>query len=116
MNDELNLTASRIARDKGIDSVTDNNENWFSRAIAQLEAVIKSFGSTPFSGEDLRMVLGRRIGQPEHPNAWGALLMYAKRHKLVLATEKYAPMKTISSHARRTPLYLSKEAGASLGV
>lgn len=71
---------------------------------AALMAFRRYQGELPdvFTGEDIRALVSSFVGQPHHPNAWGALTMALVRQNHIVATGTVAKMKTPSSHARRT--------------
>ena len=98
-------------RDKGIQQVTEHNENWMEKALDRIE-----FGFIPivrrtyqdFTGEEIRFFLNRKlIGQPKHPNAYGALINTLVKRKIIAPTGQYRQMKDRTSHARSTPVYKS---------
>lgn len=68
----------------------------------------KRAGDT-FIGEDLHgYMLMRGIGEPHHPNAWGAnaraMLKFWLKHKLI-ELDGMRPMAVAGSHARLSPCY-----------
>jgi len=58
-----------------------------------------------FTGEDIRVALTTMVGNPNSPNAWGALIAFAIRRNVIEATGAYRKMKCVTSHARRTMVY-----------
>ena len=78
-------------RDKGIQKVSINNQLWLERARGVAASVAAYKGSV--TTDDLRG--DTLIGEPGHPNAWGAVFR-DKRFKPVGYTKSQIP----STHAR----------------
>lgn len=100
-------TGERL-RDQVLKKVGENNENW-------LEACVKLFcesvGSRfcTFTGEDIRFECSAWVGEPKHPNAWGALINSLVKRKVIEATGEYRSPKDKSSHARKIQVYRRKD-------
>ena len=61
-----------------------------------------------FIGEDLRKLIAPQIGEPKHPNAWGAIFgatIRAWRKLGYVQSIGMAPMTAKTSHARQSMLY-----------
>jgi len=89
---------------------TENNPDWSSLAILQLEQLAKSragWANTEYgvTGEDIRAMLITHVGYSSSPNAWGALVNRAVRKGIIVAAGQYRAMKDVRSHARETPIY-----------
>jgi hypothetical protein len=108
-SEQLSLELERKARDRGQSRVSIKNPDWTVAAVTQarwLRAVALGKGDLgDFLGEDLRLVIGAEIGQPTHPNAWGALIMRLAKEGLIEKTGAYRQMRSKGSHARATPAY-----------
>jgi hypothetical protein len=101
------LFSGELLRDEGIAKVSEHNESWMELCVKESESYLPpSNGHVyTFTGEDLRFYLGRKVGCPAHPNAWGALISTLVRRKIIKPTGEYRAMKDDSSHARKTPVY-----------
>lgn len=100
----------QIERDKGLQKVSLNNPNFMDKALDEL-AIIKrlmpneEFSPDGFTGEDIRNWLSTDGIQPDHSNAWGALIMTAIKRGIIVPTGSYTSMKSKTSHARKTAVY-----------
>jgi hypothetical protein len=100
----LNLTASRAARDKGIGLVRDANYDWCSEAV---EIVRSAFlPGTEITGETVRSVVQMSIGGPKNPNGWGAIIRTMAVRCLIKDTGRSTQAKLEGSHARRLPIWV----------
>jgi len=90
-----------VARDKGIAKVAANSPTW----IEQAHTLIKEYPKDKATGEELKVFLRERIGEPAHHNAYGAMVMGAVRKGLLVGTGEFPTMKLKNSHARRNQLY-----------
>jgi len=70
------MSEGKVLRDKGIDLVKEHQQDAWKeryRNVAELFILTLPVGHT-FLGEDVRMYANRHgVGQPTHPNAWGAM-------------------------------------------
>ena len=75
----LDLSAARTARDDGIASVEANSDEEWKDAV---DAVIARLAATgeKFTADNVRAA---GVGEPHHPNAWGARFTAARRKGLV---------------------------------
>ncbi len=92
-------------RDAGIALVTENSGTWMQRAK---DAVYRYLPSDWVgTGEDIRGIVTRVIGEPHNPHAWGALTktLSEPRTGLLIDTGTVRKMLEPKSHARRTPVY-----------
>ena len=99
--DETGETA-RKRRDKALERVTEHNATWMERAI---ERIYLLSPGREVTGEDIRLFVREFTGEPEHHNAYGAMIRIAIARGLIKRTGEYRAMKTPKSHARRTPVY-----------
>lgn len=90
-----------VAREKGIAKVAANSPTWIQKA----HTLIKEYPKDKATGEDLKVFLRERIGEPAHFNAYGAMVMGAVRKGLLVGTGEFPTMKLKNSHARRNQLY-----------
>lgn len=104
--DLFELSGEKL-RDQGIKQVTSNNENWMDKALdAASSFVLFSRGHvSDLTGEDIRFNLRSVIGEPKHPNAWGALINTLVKRKIIAPTGEYRQPKDKSSHARAIQVY-----------
>lgn len=101
MSELFDYAESRKARDAGMKKVTDNGQPWNERALTSLTR----FKGAEATGEDIRRHVSAEIGEPHHPNGWGALVRSAIKKRWLIHTGIYRPMRAKRSHARRTPVY-----------
>lgn len=103
--------AGKQGRDAGMANVSAAQpEEWRVRARREIE---RFFASVPkgreFKGEDIRLfcLLGG-VGEPDHPNAWGAVLGAALRRELKDGRIRFigtAYSEAGKSHRHRYALY-----------
>lgn len=101
MNHDLFNQPAIEARDKAIAQVSQGSPTW----IEQAHENIRTYPHPIATGEDLRVWLTERIGEPHHHNVYGAMIMGAARKGLITKTGEYRPMKLKQSHARVNPVY-----------
>lgn len=102
MTDQQDLFGAKVARDEALNRVGDNTGRWMHKALL---AVSNLESGAHLTGEDIRLQVRDRVGNPHHHNAWGALIKAAIRADLIKPTGKHRAMQTVKSHARRTPVY-----------
>jgi hypothetical protein len=98
-----------VARDEGIADILHANKKWAQTCLHKahsyrLDAVSHGQKAT-FTGETLRVVLLKDVGEPNHHNAWGGLINTLVRKKIIRRTGKFVHMRMPRSHARLTPEY-----------
>jgi hypothetical protein len=57
------------------------------------------------TGEDLRVKLTLAVGEPAHPNSYGAAIRRLVIDGVLKPTGDYTPMQAERSHGRKTPVY-----------
>lgn len=92
---------SIFERDSAINKISDNNQNFMSHGLIALSKL----KTGEYTGEDIRIILTKIGLRPNHPNAWGALVMSAIKFGILINTGKVTKMKTKTSHARKTSIY-----------
>lgn len=92
---------STEARDRGIALVTEHSEPWQVRAMQWL----RLYPHAEATGEQIANWVSQYVGEPHHPNAYGALVMVALRRGYIRKTGEWRKMEKRSSHARQTPVY-----------
>ncbi len=105
---DLFYSTGKLLRDKGIEKVTEHNDQWMEQCMQALSRHWK-YLSEPVTGEDIRKYCEAYGLFPVHSNAWGALINTLVRKKIIVATGAYTQMKDESSHARKTPLYAARQ-------
>lgn len=96
------LFSAMEMRDAGISRVSENNSDWMADALDLLAALDLEDGT----GEDFRLWLTQRgLGDPSHPNAWGACMMMARKRGLIVPTDRYRASRCTPSHARKLMVY-----------
>lgn len=99
-------TIGRQARDDALDAVLNKNAIWRTHVLDFIENRLPQ--GWVGTGEDIRrLAVEDGLPNPGHPNAWGAVIMYAVKNKKWLQwTGKARPMTQRSSHARLTREYV----------
>src|SRR4029077_17780526 len=92
----------------GIKEVSEHNDNWMERAILKIKYdlgnwKLLSYLDSDFTGEDIRHFITGTLGNPNHPNAFGALINTLIKRKIIVPTGEHRKMKDSRSHARSTP-------------
>jgi len=110
IEDLLDGSASRAARDAGCEQVLENQaSSWKEDYAYHAERFLDDLRFNDlFTGEDLRLYVQPYTGEPLHPNAWGAcakgVLGRWIRQKYI-ELHNIAPTKSVKSHASRIPQY-----------
>lgn len=93
-------------RDEGIERVRRKTHKLWRLRVRKLIEEMASH-ETPFTADRLhRKALKRGIGEPHHPNAWGAQVMSAARAGLVVKTGVHRKARRAKSHARQYPMWI----------
>jgi hypothetical protein len=100
-------------RDKGIQKVASNNDNWLESCIQAATAYVRS--KPNFTGEDIRFHCESTIGRPKHPNGWGALINALIKRKVIRANGEYRTPRDKTSHARKVQVYRDYEPEEAYG-
>lgn len=100
MND---INVAEQNRDEGMALVLENStEAWKDTVYNYIRALPEGWFGT---GEDIRTAC-----PPSHaPQAWGAIINTAVRRNWLRPTGQYKKMKSRSSHARETRIYVRTE-------
>jgi hypothetical protein len=104
MTDEFDRDKARRAREEGLASVLGHNPRWIDCYYAYVQRVIPC--GTVLSAEDIRRRAAPVIGEPTHPNGWGAASNGAYRRGLLSKTGKMVTPKAKKSHARAIQQYV----------
>ena len=96
------FTAAKL-RDRGMEIVLCNNEEWSRKALQMIPRLARQIG--PFTGEQIRIELEECLGKIPKPNLMGAVINAALRRKLIAPTGRRVPMTEAKSHARKTDEY-----------
>lgn len=96
---------SKRARDEGIDITTMNeSELWRYRAMSVIRDIPPGWTGI---GEDIRhKILESGIGEPHHPNVWGAIIMAATKRNWLKRTGQMQRAKAKKSHASTYPVMI----------
>ena len=99
---QFDLFASEQAKAEAIDKVA--REPWSGQAKAFMKMLPHGWIGT---GEDIRRFLieEMQLEPPHHHNAWGGMIYGAIKMGLIAGTGRYARMKAVKSHARKTEIY-----------
>jgi len=108
---QLDIFESRRARERGVTKARRGTDpEWRATYARSCYAFLAStaVGGT-FTGEDLRMyATNRGLPKPPHHNVWGACANSVLREWFnmgMIVDAGFGQLKTVRSHARRTPLY-----------
>jgi hypothetical protein len=93
-------------KEDGMKKVVGSNLSWVVAVHARLYKMSKEQAGDLFTGEDIRATLTEFGLEPNHPNAWGALINGLIIKKVLIPTLLYRPMKDPRSHARKTRVYM----------
>jgi hypothetical protein len=99
---EFSIKKARKGRDDGIERVGAHNPVWLSRYY---DFVTKIPSGIVFTAEHVRRRAAPIIGEPNHPNAWGAAANGAFRRGLLSKTGYMRTPKAKKSHARAIQEY-----------
>ena len=97
-DDEFSIKKARKGRDEGIERVGGHNPAWLSRYYDFVKTKIPA--GIVFTAEHVRRRAGPIIGEPNHPNAWGAAANGAFRRGLLGKTGNMVTPRAKKSHAR----------------
>jgi hypothetical protein len=100
MIEQQDMFGAKVARDDALKRVADNAGDWMQRALVAITLL-----RGEWTGEDIRLSVSKVVGDPHHHNAWGSLIKAAISGHIIKPTGKYRAMRTVKSHARRTPVY-----------
>lgn len=100
--DQFDLFAGKAAKADGIASVKDHNVTWIDQGLAVIGALPVGWVGI---GEDLRRIVVTRIGKPNHPNAWGALVNTSLKRGWFTPTGHWLSPADVKSHSRPTRQY-----------
>lgn len=103
-----NARAAEDARDAALDRVAEHSDDFMTLGLRR----IASLPAGEYTGEQIRHVLTGRGINPNHVNAWGALISTAVRRELLIETGRYVKMTDKKSHARRTAVYVTSKGNA----
>jgi len=95
--------AARTLRDAGMLRVLEKSGDWKEQA----SLFVSTLGDFKGTAEDLRLIMREKIGDPHHHNAWGGMINGAVRQGYLIKVDM-GQMKTPKSHARSTPVYVSR--------
>lgn len=104
MADQFNIfdQARGVAlRDAGMARTTGLSPKWAAEAMAAIIAIPRGWQGM---GEDIRVLVGDKVGHPHHPNCWGALIMGAMRKGLLVKTGVWKGARAKASHASQYPV------------
>lgn len=98
----MHFDSAFAARDAALALVLENERAaWRNAAIDEILRVDFLWRGT---GEDLRLMLYPQLGEPHHPNVWGAIINSCFRNHILVKTVFRANMHTKISHGRDTPI------------
>lgn len=105
--DIFSFAAEVEKRDTALIQVETNSDDWLSLAMIEMrelahdQTILRDYPQG-FTNTNIRFWLTPLIGNPSHPNAWGAFIMKCIRAGLLLDTGKIS---RTGAHARKQPVY-----------
>jgi hypothetical protein len=93
-------------KEDGVKKVLTSNILWLEAVSAQLRKISKEREGEFLMGEDIRATLMDLGFEPNHPNAWGAMINSLIKKKVLIPTDEYRPTKDPRSHGRKTKVYI----------
>jgi hypothetical protein len=103
---EFDAEKSLQNKKEGMEKVIASNLPWIEAVRERLRTILKGRAGELLTGEDIRAALSELGFEPNHPNAWGALINDLIKKKVLLPTSQYRPMKHPRSHGRATRVYI----------
>jgi hypothetical protein len=103
---EFDAVKSMQNKKDGMEKVIASNLSWVEAVRSRLSTILKGREGEFLTGEDIRATLTELGIEPNHPNAWGALVNSLIKKKVLIPTSQYKPMKDPRSHARSTRVYI----------
>lgn len=101
MSDLFDLAEARNLRDTGTASVIAHAGGFMDKALSEIAAL----PSGEYRGENIRAHCLCRGIAPNHPNAWGALILAASRRGLLRPTGRFVSAASKKSHASVQQVY-----------
>lgn len=92
-----------LVKHANFDALLKSNPVWSDKACMVIAALFGFEGI----GEDLQRVIVQEIGEPSHPNVWGATINQAIKRGFLEATGEYRAMRLDTSHGRESRVYRS---------
>jgi hypothetical protein len=93
---------SKQLRDGGIDAVLLTRQGWKASVVTLVKRYLRGMEVT---GEEIRLFVRPQVGNPSHPNAWGAVIYSMVCEGLLVDTGRVHHCAIPSSHARRLPVW-----------
>jgi len=100
----LDLSSGRARRDEGIARSVGKNAAYLESALQLLRVLATERAFV--TGEAIRVHVISKLGeQPTSPHFWGSLTRTAATRGILKDTGRVEQMKSVRSHARRTPIW-----------
>ena len=103
--EQQELFGAEEERDKALEQIVTKAGEYVPQALRQIRYLFQDRPEWEATGEDIRLLVEKVIGQPHHPNAWGAIIRMALKEGIISRTGEWRQMRTPKSHARQTPVY-----------
>jgi len=96
-----------MSKEKGIQQVSESNAEWLHKANLLFVRYLKLSRYEPFSSCDFRLWANQvhKLGEPNHPNAWGALFNAAFKQGVIVPTGGYEASIHPKAHGRMIRLW-----------
>jgi hypothetical protein len=89
-------------RDDGMDAILATQQGWKASVVTLVKRYLRGKEVT---GEEIRLFVRPQVGNPGHPNAWGAVIYSMVSEGLLVDTGRVHHCAIPSSHARRLPVW-----------
>ena len=89
-------------RDRVLARVGAKNAAWMELVCGEVALLQSGFEGT---GEDIKLAIRSRTGEPKHFNAWGAAIHACVARGLLAATGRGVKLKVATSHAHFSPIW-----------
>jgi hypothetical protein len=96
------MSTGRERKAEGMARVAAKNAEWMEHAEYIVRLWLRADRGL-FLAEVLRRI--HNIGEPSHPNAWGAFTARLVKAGLLVSTNQYVKARSARSHAHPYPLY-----------
>lgn len=99
---QFDLGIGEARKSAGINLVSTNGTIWMGHALRIVMLYAPDYPNE-FLAEVFKALPG--IGQPHHPNAWGALTRRAKELRIIVGTGRFEKSTTTTNNAHPYELY-----------
>lgn len=98
---QFDIFEARRLRDEGMKRVSENSATWHELAFQTACKLPQEWSGL---GEDVRAYVSEIVGEPHHPNCWGALTNSLQRSGVLEKTGEWRGARSKKSHASTYPV------------